>query len=131
MATLKEIISEIFNTEMDNDERQGTPPEKITGTPPNTVHQDMLLANDQPETQPANDQQESAKTFTEDEIKDVVRDEIKGILAEIKASQVANRQQATMTREALLDNEERTVDDIMSDRLMSLMGATNEKGDKK
>lgn len=122
MATLKEIISEIFNAEMGNDERQGTPPEEITGTPPDTVHQDTL---------PVNDQQESAKTFTEDEIKDVVRDEIKGILAEIKASQVANRQQATMTREALLDNEERTVDDIMSDRLMSLMGATNEKGDKK
>lgn len=114
MATLKEIISEIFNAEMGDDDQQETQP-----------------ANDQQEIQPENDQQESAKTFTEDEIKDVVRDEIKGILAEIKASQVANRQQATMTREALLDNEERTVDDIMSDRLMSLMGATNEKGDKK
>lgn len=114
MATLKEIISEIFNAEMGDDDQQETQP-----------------ANDQQEIQPENDQQESAKTFTEDEIKDVVRDEIKGILAEIKATQVANRQQATMTREALLDNEERTVDDIMSDRLMSLMGATNEKGDKK
>lgn len=112
MATLKEIISEIFNAEM-GDNQQETP------------------VNDQQETQPANDQQESVKTFTEDEIKDVVRDEIKGILAEIKATQVANRQQATMTKEDLLKNEERTVDDIMSDRLMSLMGATNEKGDKK
>lgn len=117
MATLKEIISEIFNAEMGDDDHDHD-------------QQETQPANDQQEIQPENDQQESAKTFTEDEIKDVVRDEIKGILAEIKASQVANRQQATMTREALLDNEERTVDDIMSDRLMSLMGATNEKGDK-
>lgn len=123
MATLKEIISEIFNAEMGGDNQPVTQPA--------TDQQVTQPANDQQETQPANDQQESAKTFTEDEIKDVVRDEIKGILAEIKASQVANRQQATMTREDLLNNEERTVDDIMSDRLMSLMGATNEKGDKK
>ena len=121
MATLKEIISEIFNTEMGGDNQQVTPANDQQETQP---------ANDQQET-PVNDQQKSVKTFTEDEIKDVVRDEIKGILAEIKASQVANRQQATMTREDLLNNEERTVDDIMSDRLMSLMGATNEKGDKK
>ena len=125
MATLKEIISEIFNAEMGGDDQQVTQPANDQQvTQPTTDQQGTQPTNDQQGTQPA-------KTFTEDEIKDVVRDEIKGILAEIKATQVANRQQATMTKEDLLKNEERTVDDIMSDRLMSLMGATNEKGDKK
>ena len=117
MATLKEIIKEVFTTELESSNEQ-TSDES---------------SNEQTSDESSNEQtsdESKEKTYTEDEIKEVVRNEIKDIFAEIKNQQLSNRTKATMTKDDLVSNDGRTVDDIMSDRFNTLVGSSRKKGDK-
>ena len=107
MVTLKEIIKDIFTTELENQQ-----------TDVENVDNSNEEANE-PET----------PTYDEEAIKAVVRDEIKEILDEIKAQQVENRNKATINKEDLVKSDERTVDDIMKDMITSRFGSRLEKGE--
>lgn len=108
MATLKEIIKDIFATELEENQQANV--ENVDNSNEET---------NEPET-PA---------YDEEAIKAVVRDEIKEILDEIKAQQVENRNKATINKEDLVKSDERTVDDIMKDMVINRFGSRLGKGE--
>lgn len=110
MATLKEMISEIFNSEFALDEGQaaGSTETEQTAEPSETQ---AALETVEPE-------------MSEDNIRKYIREELNQLYNEAK--QAKARTTATMTVNNVIQPE-RTVDDILTERFRTVTGAS--KGD--
>lgn len=111
MATLKEIISEIFNSEFGEVEDQTagatTDPERVAES------------NESPK-----DPEPNEPEMSEEDIRKYIREELNQLYNEAK--QAKARTTATMTVSNVVEPE-RTADDILADRFKALMGSTNEQ----
>ena len=109
--TLKDVIREVFNSEIEETETVETEPE--------TVETETVEPKENP--------------FDEKEMRSIIREELKAILDETKAEKQsaieAKRKESAMT----VDNSpQREVNDILTERFYNAMGVLNpdeKKGD--
>lgn len=112
MATLKEMISEIFNTEFALDEGQ------TAGADQEPEHAA------EPSDPPVDDPKPAEPEMSEEDMRKVIREELNTLYNEAK--QARARTTATMTVSNVVEPK-RSAEDILAERFRAVMGVENKK----
>lgn len=115
MATLKEMISEIFNSEFALDEGQTAGADQAP---------ERVVEPSEPPASEPKEPEAKEPEMSEEDIRKYIREELNQLYNEAK--QAKARTTATMTVSNVVEPE-RTVEDILSDRFKSVMGTTKQK----